>query len=176
MIVALFGLPGVGKTTLSNLIKNNSYINKKCQVVIRKLSYYVESEQGRKCTLEEINNFYKSKLEEEGPSYWATRIINDSQDKILIIDGVWFTNELLYFSNSQFCHFIGVYLEEEKSILYERACETTIRKNEDIFELKRVMDIIKSFDFSKFMQYATIRGHCDTQIYNNLQNLIIQNC
>lgn len=173
MIIAVLGLPGVGKTTFSKTIEQLISSNDK-EVIIKKLSNYVEEEQGKRCSLPEINEFYYAKLELEGNSYWASKIMQDSQGKTLILDGVWYINELERIVNTQSSNYIGVYLEEDRTVLYERACITTIKKNEDIYEMKRVMDIIKTFDFSQFNQYITIRGHCDSKTIKKLMDRITE--
>lgn len=172
MIIAVFGLPGVGKTTFSKAIEQLIRNNNK-EAIVRKLSTYVKEELEKNSTFSEINAYYHLKLKTEGNSYWASKIIQDAQGKILILDGVWYINELKYITNTQSNTYIGILLEEERSVLYERACFTTIEKKEDIFEMKRVMDIIKTFDFSPFTQYVTIKGRCDSLTINKLMDRII---
>ena len=88
--------------------------------------------------------------------------LDKSLDKTLIIDGVWFTNELNEFSRALGKdNYVGIMLYEEIATLYERNCRTTIRKGEDIFEFERVMKIVKNFDFTPFLPYVTFSNKED---------------
>lgn len=160
MIIALMGLPGAGKTTLSKVLFER-YKSIEAKPVVVKLSHYVERELGHRCSLDEINFYYKQKIDLFGKSYWAKQIIADSFDKTLIIDGVWFTNELVEFSRLDKGNYVGIMLYEERTTLYERGCQTTIQKGEDIFEFERVMNIIRTFDFNSFLPYVTFSNKED---------------
>ncbi len=173
MIIALIGLPCAGKTTFSKELENE-YSAMGYKVKIIKLSQLIKAfYDDPTLSGQELENKYIESLELFGKSFWANKILklHEAVD-FLIIDGVWYLNELSFLQsqlNNQFC---GVGLYNRKEILYERACIDTMRKNEDINEFYRVMLIIKNFNinqFSKFISYTDTNS--TVSIKNELLNV-----